>query len=117
MIDRDKLLKERERQLMKLTKQQVRLINKAAKIAGNPRKTLLGQMRNLGKAMAIAFQVRGIEIQKRIILSQPIPKKDFPPGAAIVGEHGPEMIMMPGDSQNCAIAPMVHIPIQNKKND
>lgn len=116
MIDREKILKDREKQLIELTKQQVRLITKAAKLAGNPRKTLRGQLGSLGKAMAIAFQVSGIEMQKRLILSQPIPKKDFPPGGAIVGERGPEIVTKPGDSQNCGVSVMFHSPwhVQNK---
>lgn len=118
MIDREKLIVQRKKELLKIAKEQLRLTIKGAKLAGKVYKTFPAQMRNLGKVMIIMFQIRQLEIQKHITMSQPIRKREFPPGATTAGERfGPEMVMMPGDSQNCMIAPMCHIPVQNKKND
>jgi hypothetical protein len=97
MIDREKLIAEKKAEIIKISKEQIRLMMKASKLAAKVYKTMPAQMRNLGKVMVICFQIRGLEIQKHIIISQPIPKREFPKGAAMVGDNGkPEIIVHNG---------------------
>jgi hypothetical protein len=117
MIDREKHIAARRKELAKLTKQIERLIIRGKKIGEKKYKTPAGQIRNLGRVIAIVAHINSIVFRAHVIMSQPIPKKKFAPGAAMVAERGPEMVMMPGGIQTCAVDPMVHIPIQNKKND
>lgn len=58
-------------------------------------------LRRLGKFMAIAMKVRALEMQKQMIVAQPLPRPipSFVPGGvvpvgpAIVGEGGKEIII------------------------
>jgi hypothetical protein len=99
MIDREKFLEQKRKEIQEVCKEQIRLTKKAANLAGKVYKTMPARMRNLGKVMVICFQIRSLEIQKQIIISQPIPKKEFPSGGimgngpAIVGGTGKEVFL------------------------
>lgn len=101
MTTREKHIAQKKKEIEKITKQQVRLVTKTAKIVSKPSKRMDVNLRRIGKMMAIAMQVRALEMQKQIILSKPIPRPvpSFVPGGvapgglAVVGERGPELIL------------------------
>lgn len=96
MTDRDKHITKKRKEIEKIAKQQARLIKKAAAIPPlTQSKRMDVNIRRLGKFMAIAMQIRALEMQKQMIVAQPIPKASgfLPGGPAIVGERGPELIV------------------------
>lgn len=102
MIGREKHIAERRKELAKLTKQIERLIIRGKKIGEKKYKTPAGQIRNLGRVIAIVGHINSIVFRAHVIMSQPIPKKEFleggiyPNGPAIVGDNGKaEIIITP----------------------
>jgi hypothetical protein len=99
MTDREKHIAKKKKEIEKLTKQQIQLITKAAKIASKPYKRQSTGLRRIAEAMKISFQVRMIEMQKHMIIAQPIPNfipgGIVPSGMPIVGESSPEQIILP----------------------
>lgn len=101
MADRDKHIARKKREIEKIAKQQVRLITKSAAMVAKPSKYYKVNLRRIGKMLAIVMQVRALEMQKQIIISQPIrkPIPSFVPGGvvsggpAVVGEGGKEIIV------------------------
>lgn len=100
MTDREKHIAERRKELAKLTKQIERLIIRGKKIGEKKYKTPAGQIRNLGRVIAIVAHINSIVFRAHVIMSQPIPKFPkggiYPNGPAIVGDNGkPEIIITP----------------------
>lgn len=99
MIDREKHITDKRKELEKLCKQQIKLIVKAVKIAAKPYKRQSTGLRRIGQSLTIFFQIKMIEAQKQIIIAQPIPNYVpggvVPGGVTIVGESGPEQIILP----------------------
>lgn len=94
MTTRDKHIARKKKEIEKIAKQQVKLITKAAAMVSKPSRYYKVNLRRIGKMMAIAMQVRALEMQKQIIIAQPIPKKEFQSGGpAIVGEGCRELIL------------------------
>jgi hypothetical protein len=82
--------------IAEIKKQQIDLIKKATKIAALP------QPKRNSTAINRAFRVLGIMLECKvlqerikIIAQQPMPPNKFSPGSDIVGEHGPEKIILP----------------------
>lgn len=100
MTDREKHIAERRKELAKLTKQIERLIIRGKKIGEKKYKTPAGQIRNLGRVIAIVAHINSIVFRARVIMSQPLPKKEFPKGGiapngpAIVGDNDKEEIII-----------------------
>ena len=94
MTTREKHIAQRKKEIEMIARQQVRLIKKAAAIPVMLSKRKDVNLRRMAKTFAIGMQVRMLEMQKQLIMAQPIPK--YPPGSttpgspAIVGETGPE---------------------------
>lgn len=106
-------IKDKAKALNKIDRQIIRLMKRALTMAGKPpSKTFKGALKMCGKVIAIAIQIRQLEMQKRIIVSQmPIPKFRsgvFHGGPAIVGESGAEIISKPGGFQTGAVGDMYH---------
>lgn len=99
MTTRDKHIAQKRKEIEKISKQQIKLIKKAIAIPIMPSKRMDVNFRRAGKSIAIAMQVRMLEIQKQLIISQPILKGSgfLPGGPAIVGETGPEAILTIND--------------------
>lgn len=99
MTEYNKHIAQKRKEIEKLAKQQVKLITKAAAMVSKPSKYYKVNLRRLGKMLAITIQVRAIEMQKQMIIAQPIPNYVpggvVPSGTAIVGEDGPELIISP----------------------
>jgi hypothetical protein len=96
MTARDKHIAQKKKEIEKIERQQVRLIKKAAAIPLTASKRMDVNLRRLGKFMEIAMQTPALEIQKQIIIAQPIPRPipNFVPGGiAVVGEGGKEIII------------------------
>lgn len=95
MTTRDQHISRKRKEIEKIAKQQLKLIKKAMAIPLTASKRMDVNLRRLGKFMAIAMKVRALEMQKQMIMAQPIPKVDgfLPGGLAIVGESGPELIV------------------------
>lgn len=95
MTTRDKHIAQKKKEIEKIHRRQFRLIVRAAKIAGAPYKRPATFTKRMIKVIAITMQVRSLEIQKQMIIAQPIPKGSgfLPGGPAIVGETGPELII------------------------
>lgn len=101
MTDREKHIAKKRKEIQKISRMQVNLILKSAKIISAPYKRSGTLMKRMLKVMEIAMQVRSLDIQKQIIASQPIPRPipNFIPGGvvhggpAIVGEGGKEIII------------------------
>ena len=95
MTIRDKHIAQKRKEIEKIARQQVRLITKTAAMVARPSKYHAVNLRRIGKMMAIAMQVRALEMQKQILISQPIPKINgfLPGGPAIVGEGCRELIL------------------------
>lgn len=105
MTTRDKHIAQKKKEILRISRMQVRLIVKSAKIISAPYKRTATLMKRMLKVLEIAMQIRALDIQKQLIASQPIPKVNgfLPGGQAIVGE-----------SQNSPIGEMFHIPINWK---
>lgn len=96
MTARDKHIAQKRKEIEKIAKQQVRLIKKAIAIPVIPSKRKDVNLRRMAKMFAIAMQIRALEMQKQMIIAQPIPKPIpnyvpggiVPGGDAIVGEDG-----------------------------
>lgn len=103
MTERDEHIARKRKEIEKIAKQQVKLITKAAAMVAKPSKYYKVNLRRIGKMLAIAMQVRALEMQKQMIIAQPIPRPIpnyvpggiVPSGPAIVGEDGPELIISP----------------------
>lgn len=121
MTDRDKHIALKKKEIQKIAKQQMRLIIKAAAMVAKPSKYYKVNLRRIGKMLAITMQVRALEMQKQMIIAQPIP--NFASGIsplkriATIGATGPELIITntgnvftPGEIQTCPIGEMVHTP-------
>lgn len=95
MTARDKHIAQKRKEIEKISRMQVRLILKSAKIISAPYKRTDTLMKRMLKVLEIAMQIRALDIQKQIIVSQPIPRITgfLPGGPAIVGERGPELIL------------------------
>lgn len=97
MIERDEHIARKRKEIEKIAKQQVRLITKAAAMVAKLSRYYKVNLRRIGKMLAIAMQVRALEMQKQMIIAQPIP--NYVPGGvvsgglAVVGESGPELIV------------------------
>ena len=91
--DKAKALNDIDRQIIRLMKQSM------AELKKPPAKRMATMMNRCGKFIRIAIQIKGLEMQKRVILSHPMPK--FPPGsyqnnqAAAMGHDIPETIIIP----------------------
>jgi hypothetical protein len=111
MTTREKHIAQKKKEIEKITKQQVRLVKKAVAIPLKPSKRLSVNLRRLGKMMAIGMQIRALEMQKLMIIAQPIPRPIpcyvpggvVPVGPAIVGESGKELILSPNGNINVSI--------------
>lgn len=90
MTDREKHIAERRKELAKLAKQIERLIIRGKKIGEKKYKTPAGQIRNLGRVIAIVGHINSIVFRAHVIMSQPIPRKDFPEGGMV--PNGPAII-------------------------
>lgn len=92
MIDRDKHIAQKKKEIQKIEKRQFTLIMKAANIAGAPYKRPATFTKRMIKVVAITMHVRALEMQKQMIMAQPVPT--FVPGGIIpdaveiVGESG-----------------------------
>jgi hypothetical protein len=95
---------------------QLSLIKQVAKMSALPAKRPAATLRRVGKLLAIDLQIRQLEMQKQMIIAQPIP--NYIKGGmssnsiAIVGEAGPELIITPNGSINVPTAyqhPNTHI--------
>lgn len=101
MTDRDKHIAKKRKEIEKIERQQVKLITKAAAIPLTASKRMDVNLRRLGKFMAMAMRIRALEMQKQMIIAQPIPKAMpnyvpggvVPGGMAVVGECGKEIII------------------------
>lgn len=101
MTTRDQHIAQKKKEIQKITKQQVRLITKAAAMVAKPSKYYKVNLRRIGKMLAITMQVRALEMQKQMIIAQPLPRPIpsfipggiVPGGVAIVGEGGKEIII------------------------
>jgi len=95
MIDRNQHIAQKKKELLKIAKQQMRLITKAAAMIAKPSKYQAVNMRRLSKMIAMTMQVRALEMQKQMIIAQSIPKINgfLPGGPAIIGESGRELII------------------------
>lgn len=101
MTTRDKHIAQKKKEIEKIHRRQFRLIVRAAKIAGAPYKRQSTLTKRMIKVVAITKQVRMLEMQKHMIIAQPIPRPipSFVPGgvvhagSAIVGEGGKEIII------------------------
>jgi hypothetical protein len=104
MTTREKHIAQKRKEILKIFRMQVRLILKSAKIISAPHKRPCTLTKRMVKVLKIAMQLRSLDIQKQIIISQPTPKNKFPSGAsAIVGGY-----------EDCQIGEMAHIPINWK---
>lgn len=117
MNDREKHIAQKKKEILKISRLQVRLIKKAAKIATMPHKRIDTLMRRMGKVVVISMRIRALEMQKQKIIARPIPKPVpnfvhggvLPGGHAIVGKCGRELIVT--NTGNVFIpGEMVHIP-------
>ena len=100
MINRENHIAKKKKEIEKIAKQQERLIKKAAAIPPlTQSKRIDVNLRRLGKIIAIGFQIRALEMQKQMIIAQPIPSYVsggiVPGNIAIAGESGPELIILP----------------------
>jgi pyridoxal biosynthesis lyase PdxS len=98
MTEREKHIAQKKKEIERLTKQQIRLITKAAAMVAKPYKRQSTGLRRIGQSFTIFFQIRMIEAQKQMIIAQPIPNYVsggvVSSGIAIVGESGPEQIIL-----------------------
>lgn len=92
----DKHIAQKKMEIEKITRQQERLIKKMKIIAGLPYKRPATVTRRAGKFMAIISRIRSLEIQKQLIIVQPIPKYETGGGVmgnmAVIAVTGPEYI-------------------------
>ena len=73
------IIDERKKEIRKLTTDQYDLLKKIEKIAKlKPAKTPKTAIKRCAQALAIALQLRSLEVKKHTIASQPIPK--YPKG-------------------------------------
>lgn len=99
MTDRDKFIQQKNEEIEKISKEQLRLIKKFKAIARRPvAKRIETQIERCFKLARLSIIIKQLEIQKYLIVSQPFPKfpKGSPPVAdrAIVGDSGkPEIIL------------------------
>lgn len=123
MTTRDKHIAQKRKGIEKIARLQLRLIKKAAAIPVIPSKRKDVNFRRMAKTLGIGMQIRALEMQKQMIIAQPIPKVNGfrAGGLAIVGERGRELIVtntgnvfIPGEIQTCPVGEMVHIPINWK---
>lgn len=123
----DKHIAQKKKEIEKIVKQQVRLVTKAAAMVAKPSKYHAVNIRRIGKMFAITMQLRALEMQKQMIIAQPIPNfaSGISPlkGIAMISEIGSELVVtntgnvfIPGEIQSCPIGEMVHIPSQPKNN-
>lgn len=99
-MTRKQLIASKKKEILKIENQQRRIMEKMCKVVKS-QKTLKAQLRHAGKILAWAMQFRQLEVQKYIIISQPIPKANYKPhpgGMAIVGEAGKEIILSKEDA-------------------
>lgn len=88
------------KEIKKLTRQQLSLMKKSIKIAGKPTpKRWQTSFDRACKIVAIAFQIRSLELQKSLVISTPTNKFKFgavmPKGIAIVGDSDKKEIIIP----------------------
>lgn len=75
MTDRDKHIAHKKKEIEKIEKQQARLIKKVVAISPlTQSKRMDVNLRRLGKFIAIGMQIRALEMQKQMIIAQPIPQ-------------------------------------------
>jgi hypothetical protein len=107
-MTKEQFKKQKERELKKLMRKQLSLIKKVAKISIVPAKRPSTTLCRVGKLLAIGLQIRQLEMQKQMIIAQPIPNYIkggvSSSGIAIVGEAGLELIITPNGSINVPTA-------------
>jgi hypothetical protein len=117
MTSRDKHIAQKKKEIEKIVRQQAKLITRSATLLARPSKRMDVNLRRLGKMMVIGMQVRALEMQKQMIIAQPIPRPIpnyipggvVPGGPAIVGESGHELIVTPNG--------FINVPTLNKHID
>lgn len=100
MTTHDKHIAQKKKEIEKIERQQARLLKQVAAISTTPSKRKDVNIRRIAKVLDLAMKARSLEVQKQIIISQPIPKEgtSFATGGvilsdlAIVRETGPEYI-------------------------
>jgi hypothetical protein len=114
MTYRKKHIVNKRKEIKKIAKHQVRLIKKAVALIAKPSKRMDVNLRRIGKMLAFAMHIRALEMQKQMIIAQPIP--NYVPGGiapgslAIVGE---------GERKELIITPngFVNVPTFNQHPD
>lgn len=90
-------LKQKAKELNKIDRKIIRIMKESlAECKKPPAKRMATALKRCVKIVRIAIQTRMLEMQKRIIISQPTPKlpkgSDQTGGPAMVGERGEEIV-------------------------
>lgn len=99
-MTRKQLIASKKKEISKIETKQ-RHIMKRICLERKPPKSMKAQFNLAVKIVSLAMQFRQLEVQKHIIISQPIPKANYKPhegGPAIFGEIGKEVILSHEDA-------------------
>lgn len=99
MIDREKIIQTRKAEITSLQKEQTKLLKAAQKLGKLPPcKRLQNGLNRFLRIAQLVMRAQMLQAQIHIIMSQPIPLREFPPGG----------------SQNCQTGEMKHEIITSK---
>lgn len=96
MTTRDKYIAQKKKEIEKIEKQQAKLMKQMQKLSSLHYKHPATLLRRVPKFLAIYRKAQALEVEKQIIISMPLPKRDI--GGVVAGdmavlpESGPEYI-------------------------